>query len=227
MKGVKTYSFYPIDSRMYVMTENNKACIVDPCESDEMEQLLKEEQVDEITVILTHEHYDHISGVNRLREICKKVSVICSGACEEGIADPHKNLSAYYEILFSAKDETTREYVRSMNVPPYSCRADRTFEGEMHLFWESHSLYLKETRGHSQGSICILLDDEILFSGDTLVTGYDTVLRLPGGSKKDFSSSALPFLRGLDKEIMVCPGHGEMQRLKEYDVPALDFMEKM
>ena len=55
-----------------------------------------------------------------------------------------------------------------------------------------------------------------MFSGDTLVTGHDTILRLPGGSKKDFAEKTLPFLHSLDRELLVYPGHGEPQKLFHY-----------
>lgn len=115
------------------------------------------------------------------------------------------------------KDEETQEYVRNMNIQSYSCEADRTFEGEYRMSWEGHSLWLKETPGHSPGSICIFLDGDRMFSGDSLVTGYSTILRLPGGKKKDFYSITVPFFETLDSEISVYPGHGECQKLGQYE----------
>lgn len=104
---------------------------------------------------------------------------------EQQLGNPHKNLSEYYEILFSGKDEKTQEYVKNMNIQPYSCEADEIFNGKKEWNFESHKIVMQETPGHSKGSICILVDEKILFSGDTLVTGHETILRLPGGSKKD------------------------------------------
>lgn len=117
--NINTYSFYPIDSNMYVILENKKALIIDPCVSEEAKEYLKSEQVKEILVLLTHEHYDHISGVNWLRECFPQVKVFCSEACANGIVKPTRNLSAYYEILFSSKEEEIREYVKNMDVQPY------------------------------------------------------------------------------------------------------------
>lgn len=213
---IYTYDFYPIDSRMYILIENKKALIIDPCVSDEALQLLNENDVAEILVLLTHEHYDHISGINWLRERVPSVNVLCSLACAEALPKPSKNLSNFWEILFIGKDNETQEYVRNMNIQPYSCTADDTFETEHALSWEGHSLFLKETPGHSKGSICILLDETILFSGDSLVTGHPTITRLPGGSKKDYSGITLPWLQSLDPSIMVYPGHGEKQPLEYY-----------
>lgn len=213
---IHTYSFYPIDAKMYIIAENKKALVIDPCISEEALDLLTEDSVEEILILLTHEHYDHISGVNWLRENFSSVAVLCSVKCAAALPKPSKNLSPYWEILFMGKDEKTQEYVRNMNIQPYSCEADRKFEGEYEMSWEGHSLFLKETPGHSKGSICILLDKKYLFSGDSLVTGYPTVTRLPGGSKKEYGEITVPYLRSLDSEIMVYPGHGEAQLLRCY-----------
>lgn len=214
--NIYTYSFYPIDARMYVVLENSKALVVDPCESEEALQMLVENSVTDILVLLTHEHFDHISGVNWLRGHFASVCVTCSGKCARALPEPSGNLSRFWEVLFIGKDEETQEYVRNMDVQPYSCEADQSFEGECVLEWEGHSIYMKETPGHSQGSVCILLDGEILFSGDSLVTGCPAITRLPGGSRKEYAAVALPYLRSLAPELMVYPGHGERKRLDEY-----------
>ena len=167
-------------------------------------------------MILTHEHYDHISGVNWLKENFENVCVLCSQLCADALDNPCRNLSEFWEVLFIGKEEEIRECVKNMNIQPYYCKADETFEGEYEFIWQEHKVFLKETPGHSKGSICILVDEKILFSGDTLVTGHETILRLPGGSKKDFAGITLPYLESLDKEIMVYPGHGEPQKLKQF-----------
>lgn len=213
---IYTYDFYPIDSRMYVLLENEKALIIDPCVSDDALRLLLENKITEILVLLSHEHYDHISGVNWLRENFPTVHVMCSSKCAAALPSPSNNLSNFWEILFVGKDKETQEYVRNMNIQPYSCEADSTFTGEKEMSWEGHSLFLKEAPGHSKGSICILLDGNILFSGDSLVTGYPTITRLPGGSKKDYREITLPYFQSLNPGIMVYPGHGEKQPLECY-----------
>ena len=213
---IRKYVFYPIDSRMYILQEDESALIVDPCISKEALLFLKDKNVRDVLVLLTHEHYDHISGVNWLKENFRQMCVLCSKKCGEALDNPCKNLSEFWEALFVGKEEEIRECVQNMNIQPYSCKADETFEGEYEFIWQEHKVFLKETPGHSKGSICILVDEKILFSGDTLVTGHETILRLPGGSKKDFAGITLPYLESLDKEIMVYPGHGESQKLKRF-----------
>lgn len=213
---IHTFSFYPIDARMYILLERTKALVIDPCISEEALRLLIENGVTELMILLTHEHYDHVSGVNWLRQNIPSVQVLCSSECAKALPEPSDNLSRFWEVLFMGKDEETREYVRNMNIQPYSCEADQHFEGEYEGLWEGHSLLLKETPGHSKGSVCILLDERYLFSGDSLVTGYPTITRLPGGSKKDYAALTVPYLKSLNPELMVYPGHGDPQQLKEF-----------
>ena len=215
-KKIQSYVFYPIDSCMYIWQEEDSVVIIDPCVSKDALLYLRERNIIRILVILTHEHYDHISGVNWLKENFAKVSVLCSQLCAGALDNPYRNLSEFWEVLFIGKEEKIQEHIRNMDIQPYSCEADETFEGEYEFIWQGHKIFLKETPGHSKGSICILVDEEILFSGDTLVTGHETILRLPGGSKKDFAGITLPYLESLDREIMVYPGHGEPQKLAEF-----------
>lgn len=207
---IKNYSFPPIDARMYVMIESGRALIIDPCESDEALIWLQKEEVKDVMVFLTHEHYDHISGVNWLREKFDRVTVYASEAAAAALPRPGRNLSAYCDILFMNTDTD------GSLIPPYSCEADEIVNDEEEFFWEGHRMFIKKTPGHSKGSICIILDENILFSGDTLVTGHDTILRLPGSSKRDFITMTLPWLKNLDGDLLVCPGHGDRQRLKEF-----------
>ena len=191
--------------------------IIVPCVSEDALHNLTKQQAAQILLLLTHEHYDHISGVNWLREHFENVNVLCSKPCAEAIPNPHKNHAAYSNALYMDKqmDKTLEEYGWEMD---YSCHADDTFEGEMEFDWEGHHFYLMQTPGHSPGSICIIMDNKILFSGDSLVTGHPTITRLPGGSKKMYQEITIPFLKSLDSEMMVYPGHGEPQKLKKYNL---------
>ena len=101
---IKSYSFYPIDARMYVIVENGKALIIDPSISEDAKKYLKSEKIEDILILLTHEHYDHISGVNWFKEEFTKTKLLCSEPCAKALPKPYKNLSVYYEILFLLYD---------------------------------------------------------------------------------------------------------------------------
>jgi len=62
------------------------------------------------------------------------------------------------------------------------------------------------TPGHTQDSICLLLDDKLL-TGDTLFIGECGRTDLPGGSAEDMYHSLFDKLMKLDDNIKVYPGH--------------------
>ncbi len=62
------------------------------------------------------------------------------------------------------------------------------------------------TPGHTNDSICLLLDNKLL-TGDTLFVGECGRTDLPGGSSKDMYDSLFNKLLKLDDKIEVYPGH--------------------
>lgn len=64
-----------LKSNSFVILENNSAIAIDPY----CMKCLDLENVEYI--FLTHEHYDHISGVNYFKECFPDVKVVCSKIC--------------------------------------------------------------------------------------------------------------------------------------------------
>jgi len=204
--------FEPIDSRMYVIHQKDRALIIDPFIEDELYTFLQYHSINQVQVLLTHEHYDHISGVNWLREVTH-CQVLCSASCGERIQDPRKNLSQYFTALFGLQNESIRNKIKEMNVQPYSCKADQIFTNELELTWFGHHVYVRETPGHSIGSVCILVDNHIIFTGDSLTNGTPVVTRLPGGNRQAYQSVTQPYLYGLRQDMLVFPGHGDIDTI--------------
>ncbi|MDY8045189.1 MBL fold metallo-hydrolase [Paenibacillus polymyxa] len=200
---------------MYLMICNNKALIIDPCVSNDALQLLKDKNIIDVIVLLTHEHYDHISGVNWLRDNfdCK---VIAIDQCAQNLPDPKRNASAYFDTLLLFHSPETK--VSGGDIEPYSCKADETFT-DYHCFnWENHKVEIIHSPGHSEGSVCILIDDMFVFTGDSLIKGNATITRLPGGSKRKYYEITLPFLNSLPKDSIIYPGHGESGSIIEFTI---------
>ena len=70
-----------------------------------------------------------------------------------------------------------------------------------------HLIRLYSTPGHSLGSICAVVDDKCIFTGDSLLN-VPVVTKLPGGSKKDYFEKTKVFFSKFDDDILVFPGHG-------------------
>ena len=61
--------------------------------------------------------------------------------------------------------------------------------------------------GHSNDSLIAIIDEVLVFSGDSLLS-IPTVTRFPGGSTKRFWEEDIPKLRTIDAKY-VFPGHGQ------------------
>lgn len=194
-----------LQSNMYLITEGDRGIIIDPYDGGEyikrISGLVKE--IDYI--FLTHEHFDHISGTDTLRERFR-ANVLCSEVCADKIKSAKSNASHYFAAYVRLQDD--EEVSDAMlSVGDYETYADETFTGEEELQWEGHKFILKETPGHSPGSICILLDQAYIFTGDTLLDDDTLMTRFPGGSTKMWEKMAFPYLESLPKDTVVKPGH--------------------
>lgn len=210
------YAMPALDSRMYILinnTDQKEALIIDPLIHEDAIHILQ--NLKKVTVLLTHSHHDHISGVNWLRSIVD-TTVFCSSICAEKIADPMKNFSAFaYALVIGKTEEEQKEFQDNCDTN-YRCSADRTFDKETTFAFGDYQVEIKYTPGHSDCSQCILLTSSnenliqpILFTGDSLVNGYKTITRLPTGNKKDFQQITKPFLDSFPDDTLIMPGHGD------------------
>lgn len=63
------------------------------------------------------------------------------------------------------------------------------------------------TPGHSEDSICLVVDDQLVFTGDTLFVGNCGRTDLPGSSPSDMFHSLHDIVAKLDDNLVVYPGH--------------------
>ena len=193
-----------MESHCYILAEHGRAIVVDPGDFELAAETVRKENLTLDMCIVTHEHCDHIYGCTGVREEfhCK---VLASRLCSLNMQDTRKNFSQYFDAFIEL--QTKLQHQRG--IPPFTAYADEVFEREKRFDWQGHSFYLRETPGHSSGSICILADDRILFSGDTLMKDDTARTEFPGGSKKQLRENTMPWLESLPPEVMVYPGHGE------------------
>lgn len=202
MMEIRRYVSDLLFSNMYVIVEKGYAIVVDPYQDTNPADGLR---VDKI--ILTHEHYDHISGVNAWKERVH-APVLCSRACSENICNPKKNLADHFEDFCQLQTWVELEEIPKSD-PGYSCKAEEFFEDDLRFVWQGHSFHLFEMPGHSLGSIGIIVDDCYFFSGDSLMENSEIELRMPGGSRKKWAQIGKPRLAQIPKGMMVFPGHFE------------------
>ena len=189
-----------LSSNMYVIVEGNHAIVIDPFDDVSPAGGLKVDYI-----LLTHEHYDHISGVNLWKETTG-APVLCSKPCAENIQNPKKNLANHFKEFCELQT-----WLKLEKIPPsdleYTCSADEIFENEMTFNWHGHGFKLFEIPGHSLGSIGIMLDDAEFFSGDSLMENSEIELRLPGGSRKKWKEIGSKRIEAIPNGTRIWPGH--------------------
>ena len=200
MIDIRRYESGLLSSNMYVIVEGNHAIVIDP-----FEDLSPVSNLSVDKILLTHEHYDHISGVNIWRKVIS-APVFCSKACGENIQDPRKNLAYYFEDFCKLQTWLELDSL-PMYDPNYSCQADETFEDKADFNWLGHHFFLFSLPGHSNGSIGIILDDNCFFSGDSVMQNFQIALRLPGGSRKKWNEIGQPRIEKIPYGVRVYPGH--------------------
>lgn len=106
-----------LDTNTHLLEEDGHLLIIDP--TDYAALLEKCKDAASVTVLLTHEHFDHISGLNRIRELCASSCHVIAGAtCSERIQDTKANLSAYADVLAQLGGKQIPE-----TWEPFSCKA--------------------------------------------------------------------------------------------------------
>ena len=63
------------------------------------------------------------------------------------------------------------------------------------------------TPGHSTDSICLVVDNELVFTGDTLFVGNCGRVDLPGSNPKDMYNSLFEKFSKLEESLTIYPGH--------------------
>ena len=200
-----------LDTNTYLLEEDMHLLIIDP--ADHTVVLEKCRNAATVTVLLTHEHFDHISGLNRIRALCaSSCQVIAGGTCSERIQGTKANLSAYADVLAELGGKQIPEHWS-----PFTCKAaDITFENQHAFRWMGHAVELFSTPGHSAGSCCLVVDD-LLFVGDTVLEN-NLMVKFPGSSKKLYRSVTAPLLEKLlvgNRVSCVYPGHGDVMMLEK------------
>lgn len=185
MIEVKTTGSFFTNS--YIISEDNKCIIIDPGLSYKNAYLYIKERYEVVAIFITHAHLDHIDGLEYYLDLPIYMS--------EKTAN---NLDSMENTL----------YYMIGRVPPFNRNNldIRIVKNGDKINLLGHEFKVITTPGHTDDSICYLMDNKELFSGDTL-------FNLSIG-RTDFSNSSisamnesLAKLMKLDDSINVYPGH--------------------
>lgn len=195
---LNTYIAGPFDANNYLlMDKNTKEAVLIDCSE------YKQEIIEDIYklgakvkyILLTHGHFDHILGVNKMTEALGVDAYINK---EDVILAENINMMPKLLNLPMAE------------VPIINGRIEDWQEFQL----GEHKIKAIPTPGHTEGGMNFLVDNEFLFSGDTLFCQSFGRTDLFGGNIKKLVNSIKNVLFELDDNIIVYPGHGQSTTIK-------------
>lgn len=189
-------STFQSNSYIIYSKSNNIIAIIDPGEA-----IIEKINTKNIHIILTHEHVDHIYG---LEQLCKNylVTIYLSDKCLKNINDPKKNLSEY----------VTKHRINNVIPKKSHIVNDNDIININNIDFHFHI-----TPGHSEGGICIGLD-KCIFTGDTFMESSKIITNLPGGSKEQLKKTNIYLEKILDNYKFIFPGHGNIFSINNYKI---------
>lgn len=214
MREIRRYVFPYIDSNMYIVSEGSQALVVDPHESEEAYGDLQRQGVETATVLLTHEHFDHTSGIGWFRERFD-TTLVCQINALDQRSQRIFNRPVVISLHLAGEKSDKKAKKLSREFPPYTYTAETTFEESCDLEWSGYHIHMERLPGHSPASCLILLDQHICFTGDSLIPELPITLRWPRSDRNAYETLSVPKLENLPADVMLYPGHGETVRRGE------------
>ena len=206
MIQIKQFDNQLMKSNCYIIVDDaaRHCIVVDPASEKSLNEIafINGSNLTLDYIILTHEHTDHTWGVNALLEIFPNVKVITAQACKNELP---KADQAYFSLYM---DNPNYEYhVRKVDIT--------TEELNWHMNWQEYQITFIPTPGHSIGSMCFSLEDN-LFTGDTIMNFKPFIKKKNGGSWEEYYCSVRKIKSIFPAETNVFPGHGNCFLLEDY-----------
>ena len=98
---------------------------------------------------------------------------------------------------------------------PFTLQADVIYDAPCEFELLGMKIKATQTPGHSPGSWCLVVDDSFVITGDSLIQNTPVLERFKESSPDDYRNITLPYLKGLDENLIVLPGHGAPFVLKD------------
>lgn len=186
-----------VDTNTYIIKDEEGIILIDPCldvgrDASRIDAVIGEDKVN--AILLTHGHFDHISGVDYY---------VDKFSCPVYI---HKN---DYELLY---DE--RKNLSSMTSEPFRISAKAKIVSDT-VKVGTKEFKVIETFGHTRGSITYILDKHY-FDGDFIFKNSIGRCDLPFGDETIMNNHLKKFVEEYqEKDIILYPGHGPKTTLEK------------
>ena len=184
-----------IENNNYLLIdEKTKEAILVDCSKfeEDLLEMLDEHCANLKYVLITHGHFDHILGINKLHEVMPEVEVLAPINDKDLIEDVVGFVNTFVGNVEDVKVPYITKYI------------DENSE----IFIGEEKIKVINTPGHTKGGVCYFVDNK-LFSGDTIFEGSVGRTDLPGGSYQQLRQSVKNILEMFDDGVKIYPGHGD------------------
>ena len=190
--------FNPLQENTYVVWDESLEAVVIAAgnmserENATLEQFLSERGLNPVYALNTHGHFDHLMGVEFLRQ---------RYGAKFAVSSKDKFL------VENAAQSAELFGVRAGDMPE---KIDVDLEGMRSISFGQSELQIISTPGHTPGHVAFYEPEaKLLFTGDTLFRESIGRTDLPGGDYSWIMKSILDKIMPLGDEVKVYPGHGE------------------
>lgn len=189
-------NFFGVNTYIVWDSDTGDGIIIDPGmlfdeEKNDIDAIIRDNNVSVKAIVLTHMHLDHIFGVN---EAAARYNVPVTGCAADAPLGARLNSQA-------------QRFMMRMQFDPV--HLTRTIADGDTISVGTHTFTAIHVPGHSPGGMAYYDSaDGVLFTGDTLFDGSIGRTDLEGGSHPQLIRSITDRLMTLPDDTTVYPGHG-------------------
>lgn len=196
-------------SNVFLLTNGHSDILVDTSSGfmwNTLQKRLKELRIDRINLlVLTHSHFDHAANAAKIKDIYKaRVMIHRTETQYLGTGDNILPTGTNYLTKFLVRIFAERMKSFALYQP---CRFDFAVDDYFSLTNFGFNAYLMHTAGHTQGSISLIIDNEIALVGDTMFGIFRGTVFPPFASDVSQLMNSWEKLLKTDCKLFI-PSHG-------------------
>lgn len=207
----------PFGVNTIIITLPNKKCIVvDPAacalsgDENKITDYLKKEKLECVGIVLTHCHFDHITGIYAVKNAFPKAHIAIH---EDEYSEMQNPPGPMGEAVIRFFDSRLIDAVRNQPSADISLKDKDTlkklYNEDLQVSEALGDWTVLHTPGHTPGAICLYnKKEDLLISGDTIFAwgGYGRT-DMAGGNEAEIMQSINKLHKNLPGKTKVYPGH--------------------